>query len=178
MNDTQKSKLHPAFFIRGIPHLFFVLLLFAIIANLTSLWPLRTQSYATGYRGILKKIRIGVVSDHKIIIHRRGLYLALSQKAPGINLILPNGCSLDKAQLYGLGRVERIQYRDYDPEKLLAEFDFSSHISVRLYTDRRLGPGPFAIATGKKQPETMIVLKRDDMWHLVDISLLPVDIYL
>jgi hypothetical protein len=105
------------------------------------------------------------------------LYLALSQKAPGINLILPNGCSLDKAQLYGLGRVERIEYRDYDPGKLLAAFDFSSHISVRLYTDRRLGPGPFAIATGKKKPETMIVLKRGDLWHLVDISLLPVDIY-
>jgi hypothetical protein len=149
----------------------FMLLLFAILVNLVPFHALSFRSGMSGYPAIAK---LGVISGDTIR-HRRGLYLALKQTAPGTNIILPNGCSLDIAQLYGLGRAENVMYRDYNPKTIFPDFNPSNHVVAAFNGSRRLGPGPFAIAKGEGKPATMIVLIRNNVWHIVDTSLLPLN---
>lgn len=152
----------------------FMLLLFAILVNLVPFHALNFPSGMSGYPAIAKLARLGVVSGDTIS-HRRGLYLALKQTAPGTNIILPNGCSLDIAQIYGLGRAENVRYRNYNPKAIFPDFNPSNHVVAAFNGSRRLGPGPFAIAKDEGQPAAMIALIRNNVWYIVDTSLLPLN---
>lgn len=152
----------------------FILLFFAILGNLVPFHALGFRSVTSGYPAIAKLAELGVVSGD-LIRHRRGLYLALKQTAPGTNIILPTGCSLDIAQLYGLGRVENVKYKNYDPETIFPDFNPSSHVVAAFNGSRRLGPGPFAIAKDEGESAAMIVLIRNNVWYIVDTSLLPLN---
>jgi hypothetical protein len=151
-----------------------MLLFFAIVINLVPFRALNFQSGMSGYPAIAKLAKLGIISGDTIS-HRRGLYLALKQTAPRTNIILPTGCSLDIAQLYGLGRAETVIYRNYDPKTIFPDFNPSNHVVAAFNGSRRLGPGPFAIAKNEGKPVTMIVLKRNYVWYIVDTSLLPLN---
>jgi hypothetical protein len=114
-------------------------------------------------------------SGIQTVLHRRGLYLALGMNAPGGNLLVPKGCPLDVAQLYGLGRARKVLFEDYDPERLFTDVDFSNYVVVEFNEDKVVEPGPFKIIKGKGQPETMIILQRNNAWYIVDTSFLPTD---
>lgn len=148
------------------------LLLLAIAINLVPFHFSGVQTRLTGYPAIIKLSNLGIRGKERIV-HHMGLYLALGEKAPKVDLLLPEGCALDVAKLYGLGRARNISYEDYDPEAVFTEFDFSGHVVASFDADKRFGPGPFAIAIGEGSPETMMALKRNDTWYIVDISVLP-----
>ena len=151
-----------------------ILFLFLILAIILNLLPLRSvglHTRITGFPAILNLAQSGITAE-RVIIHRRGLYLALGDIAPYTTMILPDDCPLDIAQLYGLGRVRHIKYHSYDPETLFAELDLSDHIVTGFNADKRLGPGPFVIAVENKNPATMVLLTRKGVWYIVDISLL------
>jgi len=151
--------------------IFFIVLVLAIVLNLIPFQKFDPRASLSGYPAIIILAGSGIIGEN-IIVHRRGLYLALGQSAPDADMILPIGNTLDIAQLYGLGRIRNIEFKNYDPETMFADFDYSHHIVAGFKGDKRLGPGPFVIAIGKN-PEAMIVLRRNETWHLVDISLLP-----
>jgi len=107
---------------------------------------------------------------------RRHLYLNLAKFAPHVNMILPDKRymgRIDIAQLYGLGRVSKVIHKNYNPKTFAADLDFAEYIVKTGKPVVNRGPGPFAIALGKDTPETIILLKRDGVWYLTDVSLLP-----
>lgn len=148
-----------------------MLLIFAILVNLGPFGAIKYSHKEPGYRIIFKLANVGNPSVEGIL-HRRGLYLALRQIAPGASVLLPKDSSLDIAQIYGLGRAKHVEYAEYDPNRLGADIDFSDHIVAGFNGDIRRGPGPFAVAVKNKKPETIVILKRNHTWLVVDSELL------
>jgi len=171
-NEEEKSNPNPSFNRKKPFIVIFILLIFAIIINLFPFQPLGLPTRMTGYPAILQLANEGI-SAKRVIIHRRGLYLALEEKAADTNLLLPPNTNLDIAQLYGLGRVKNVIHEKYDPETAFAGVDLSKYIVTGFNADPRFGPGPFRIAMGKQEPHTMVLLRRNNIWYLVDASLLP-----
>lgn len=149
----------------------FIVLVLAIVLNLAPFQKIAPRASLSGYPAIIELANSGIIGGN-IILHRRGMYLALGQNAPNIDMLLPTDNALDIAQLYGFGRVRNIEYKNYDPETLFGNYDYSNHIVTSFKGDERLGPGPFVIAMDKNT-EAMVLLRQNDTWHLVDISLLP-----
>jgi len=171
-NEEERINPVPKFDREKALFVIFILLILAIIINLFPFQSLGLQTRMTGYPAIVQLANAGITAETGII-HRRGLYLALGEKAPDTNLLLPPNTQLDIAQLYGLGRVKNILYKKYDPESLFADVALSNYIVTGFNADIRLGPGPFRIAMGKEEPHTMVLLRRNNVWYLVDASLLP-----
>ncbi len=144
----------------------------AVVINVIPFEAFGLQTRLSGYRTILLLADFGTVSE-KTIMHRRGLYLELGKTAPHVNMVLPTGKSIDIAQLYGFGRVSSVQFLNYEPELFAADFDPSNNVVSSNKGDKRLGPGPFAIIVKKRPVDSMILLRRNDTWCLVDTSLLP-----
>lgn len=171
-NKAERISPYQASYRQKTPLIIFTLLVLTITINLFPFQPLGFQTRMTGYPAILQLANAGITAETGII-HRRGLYLALGEKAPDTNLHLPPKNNLDIAQLYGLGRVKNVIHEKYDPEIAFAGVDLSNHIVTGFNADERLGPGPFRIALGKEEPHTMVLLRRNNIWYLVDASLLP-----
>lgn len=152
--------------------LMFSLIIAGIVINIIPFEIFGLNTRFSGYPTILALADFGTVSP-KTIQERRGLYLDLGRIAPNADMLLPTGESIDIAQLYGFGRIKNAKFMNYDPESFAPGFLPSNHIIATYNGDRRLGPGPYAIAAGKRTVDTMILLRRNDTWFLVDTSLLP-----
>ncbi len=107
------------------------------------------------------------------VTFRRGIYLTLSRTMPSVNIVLPQTESLDIAQLYGLGRVNSVKQIDYDPHTYMADIELSDYIITGDKGSPTRGPGPYAIVAKTPSPTTLLLLKRDKTWYLVDVLLLP-----
>ena len=151
----------------------FFLLLIAIGFNIFPFQLVNPKTRMAGYPAIFW-LADAPVAGGETIAHRRGLYLALGQVAPGVVLILPTGTSLDIAQFYGLSRTKEIVYKNYNPETFFQDVDLSKYIVENFNASKKIGPGSFAIAKRKEKPTSMILLRRNNKWYLVDWSILPI----
>jgi hypothetical protein len=112
---------------------------------------------------------------------RYGPYLLLSRVAPGADIILPMEMPLEypftTEDFYGFGRAANVKILSYDPESVGSSIKPADHVVDSLiHGDDRTGPGPVAIAITGEMPVTLIAVRRDDLWYLVDSRLLPDDI--
>jgi len=158
-----------------IKQIVLAIIIFGILVNLGPFGSIGHRAQQPGYQKILQLADAGVIGAD-IIRQRRGLYIALRQFAPGANVILPIESDLDVAQLYGLGRPGHVSHIDYDPKDKgpvnnLSE-RLSAYIVARDTGGDLQGPGSFIVAIADKNPETVIFLKRNDIWYIVDSALL------
>jgi len=173
-NEEERITPGRAFQRKKSPVVIFLLLIMAIITNFLPFQSLGLQTRLTGYNGILQAINAGSKSKRDIIL-RPGLYRTLGEIAPGVKFLLPEGTHLDIAQLYGLGRVKNVIHEKYDPEIAFANVDLSNHIVADFNADERLCSSPYRIALAKEDPHTIVLLRRNNIWYLVDASLLPLE---
>jgi hypothetical protein len=107
---------------------------------------------------------------------RFGPYLGLSKIAPGVNVIVPINSTLTNERLYGLGLVRNVERINYDAEIVWADFNPDLYKKVILGGSESRGPGKTVIVLYNGEPETLVLIKKDVIWYLVDIKLIPNEI--
>ena len=101
-----------------------------------------------------------------------GPYLALSQIAPGINVIVPNNSPLENGLLYGLGLINNAETLNYDPNNILPNFDYNDYDIISLGGSENHPPGKVFLLVGSQKPQSLILIKQDDILYLVDLNLI------
>jgi hypothetical protein len=102
-----------------------------------------------------------------------GPYLALSQIAPGINVIVPNDSPLENGFLYGLGLINNAETVNYDPNNILLNIDLNAYDIISLGGSENRPPGKVFLLVGSKKPQSLILIKQDEIVYLVDLNLIP-----
>jgi hypothetical protein len=106
------------------------------------------------------------------IRRRRGLFLLLQIHAPGAEIHVPPGSSLDVHQLYGLGLASRVVEVEYDPASFAAGLDLDEFV-VADDEDGYYGPVPFSLVIGQTPPEALAVRRSGERTELIDLALVP-----
>lgn len=158
--------------------LFLGILICAVFVNIIQ-FPAIEYSIASNNYPALKSydsfdlVEIGRKYSGSIIRGRFGPYLGLSQIAPGVDVIVAYDSPLTNEMLYGFGLSRRVERLYYDAELIFPDFDLNNYEIISLGRSKDQSPGNVAIILGNEVPETLVVLKRNDTWYLIDINLLP-----
>jgi len=159
-----------------IKQIVLAIIIFGILVNLGPFGSIGHRAQHPGYQSILQLADTGIIAAEGIT-HRRGLYIALGEFAPRADILIPDNNNLDVAQIYGLGRARSVTTINYDSKALGKDIVLSDHIVTRFMGNKRLGPGPFVIALKTKSPDTIVFLKRNGTWYLVDSDLLHLETF-
>jgi hypothetical protein len=148
----------------------------ALFTNVAQLPALETHE-STAYRAFVRSdsssmAAIGLASSPTVRAGR-GVYLWLSELAPGAEVIVGADSQLDDWQLYGLARVDRIVETDIDLGHVLAGVDARPAAVVVDDEDGHYGPVPFTISLADEAAETVVVRVEGDHHDLIDVRLLP-----
>lgn len=105
-----------------------------------------------------------------------GLAIALAELAPGSSIILPAGGAYTRndfrGRMYAFGKIDRIEYRNYDERRFMRDADVREHIVASgKGSDREPS---YSIAMQSESSREFILLRRNRGEQLLlDTSLIP-----